>query len=86
MRIVAGKHRGRRLVAPQGHDIRPTSDRVREALFNLLAGAENRLRGCLLGRSRIVLRTFAEWLQPVARDLPGGMRSSALRPVHWARR
>ena len=37
MRIVAGKHRGRRLVAPQGHDIRPTSDRVREALFNLLA-------------------------------------------------
>jgi 16S rRNA (guanine966-N2)-methyltransferase len=37
MRIVAGKHRGRRLVAPAGHDIRPTSDRVREALFNLLA-------------------------------------------------
>ena len=37
MRIVAGKHRGRRLLAPQGHDIRPTSDRVREALFNLLA-------------------------------------------------
>jgi 16S rRNA (guanine966-N2)-methyltransferase len=37
MRIVAGKHRGRRLVAPSGHDIRPTSDRAREALFNLLA-------------------------------------------------
>ena len=37
MRIVAGRHRGRRLVAPAGKDIRPTSDRVREALFNLLA-------------------------------------------------
>lgn len=37
MRIVAGRHRGRRLVAPTGHDTRPTSDRVREALFNLLA-------------------------------------------------
>lgn len=37
MRIVAGRHRGRRLVAPPGHDTRPTSDRVREALFNLLA-------------------------------------------------
>ena len=37
MRIVAGRHRGRRLVAPKGHDTRPTSDRVRESLFNLLA-------------------------------------------------
>ncbi len=37
MRIVAGNHRSRRLVTPVGHDIRPTSDRVREALFNLLA-------------------------------------------------
>ena len=37
MRIVAGKHRGRRIEAPAGRDLRPTSDRVREALFNLLA-------------------------------------------------
>ena len=37
MRLVAGRHRGRRLVAPPGHGTRPTSDRVREALFNLLA-------------------------------------------------
>ena len=36
MRIVAGKHRGRRLVAPDGQAIRPTSDRAREALFDLL--------------------------------------------------
>lgn len=36
MRIVAGKHRGRPLTAPPGPDIRPTSDRAREGLFNIL--------------------------------------------------
>jgi 16S rRNA (guanine966-N2)-methyltransferase len=36
MRIVAGKHRGRRIAAPEGHDVRPTSDRAREAVFNIL--------------------------------------------------
>jgi len=36
MRIVAGKHRGRRLAAPGGRDVRPTSDRARQALFNIL--------------------------------------------------
>lgn len=37
MRIVAGSLRGRRLEAPEGLDVRPTSDRAREALFNRLA-------------------------------------------------
>ena len=37
MRIVGGKHRGRRLEAPTDLRIRPTSDRAREALFNILA-------------------------------------------------
>ena len=37
MRIVGGKHRGRRLAAPGGRNVRPTADRVREAVFNLLA-------------------------------------------------
>lgn len=36
MRIVAGSHGGRRLVAPPGDTTRPTSDRVREALFSML--------------------------------------------------
>jgi 16S rRNA (guanine966-N2)-methyltransferase len=36
MRIVAGQWKGRNLVAPQGRDTRPTSDRVREALFSSL--------------------------------------------------
>jgi len=36
MRIVAGKHKGRLLESPDGQDIRPTSDRVRESVFNIL--------------------------------------------------
>lgn len=36
MRIVGGRHRGRRLVTPAGLEVRPTSDRAREALFNIL--------------------------------------------------
>jgi 16S rRNA (guanine966-N2)-methyltransferase len=36
MRIVAGRHRGRSLVAPKGEVTRPTSERVRQALFDML--------------------------------------------------
>jgi 16S rRNA (guanine966-N2)-methyltransferase len=36
MRVVAGTARGRRLVAPDSQDTRPTSDRVRESIFNAL--------------------------------------------------
>lgn len=40
MRVVAGEARGRRLEAPDGADTRPTSDRVREAVFNSLASMD----------------------------------------------
>jgi len=36
MRVIAGSHRGRALRAPPGRETRPTSDRVREALFSIL--------------------------------------------------
>ena len=36
MRIIAGKHRGRKLAAPAGQTVRPSSDRLRQALFNIL--------------------------------------------------
>jgi 16S rRNA (guanine(966)-N(2))-methyltransferase RsmD len=36
MRVVAGAYGGRRLAAPDGSATRPTSDRVREALFSVL--------------------------------------------------
>ena len=40
MRIVAGELGGRRLRAPRGDSVRPTSDRVREALFSILGDVE----------------------------------------------
>ena len=38
MRIIAGKHRHRVLAAPEGRGVRPTADRAREAVFDILAG------------------------------------------------
>jgi 16S rRNA (guanine966-N2)-methyltransferase len=40
MRVIAGRLGGRRLKAPKGTATRPTSDRVREALFSMLGGVE----------------------------------------------
>jgi 16S rRNA (guanine966-N2)-methyltransferase len=36
MRIIAGSRKGSRIFAPRGYDVRPTGDRVREAVFNLV--------------------------------------------------
>ncbi len=40
MRVVAGQYGGRTLVAPRGGSTRPTSDRVREALFSIIGSVE----------------------------------------------
>lgn len=37
MRVIAGEYRGRNLKSPPSLDVRPTSDRLRETLFNVLA-------------------------------------------------
>lgn len=37
MRIVGGEFRGRSLATPKSNDIRPTTDRTRESLFNILS-------------------------------------------------
>jgi 16S rRNA (guanine966-N2)-methyltransferase len=37
LRIIAGKYRGRNLKSPPSLEVRPTSDRLRETLFNILA-------------------------------------------------
>lgn len=47
MRVVAGEFRGRKLVAPPGSATRPTTDKVREAVFNAL-GSMNVLDGALV--------------------------------------
>lgn len=36
MRIISGSHKGRKLVAPKNLPVRPTTDRSKEALFNIL--------------------------------------------------
>jgi 16S rRNA (guanine966-N2)-methyltransferase len=41
LRIIAGTHRGRRIAAPKGAHTRPTGDRVREALFNLVGPVDD---------------------------------------------
>ena len=40
MRVIAGELKGQRLVAPRGWKVRPTSDRVREAIFSALGDVE----------------------------------------------
>ncbi len=40
MRIVAGELRGRRLIGPRGDTTRPTTDKVREAIFNALGSLD----------------------------------------------
>jgi 16S rRNA (guanine966-N2)-methyltransferase len=50
MRIVAGTARGRRLVTPAGDEVRPTTDRVREAVFNALGSM-----GAVVGASVVDL-------------------------------
>lgn len=59
MRIVAGKHRGRPLTAPPGRQLRPTSDRVREAVFNALCHGNARIGDGDAVRDAVVLDGFA---------------------------
>jgi 16S rRNA (guanine966-N2)-methyltransferase len=44
VRVIAGRWKGRRLKSPRGDEVRPTTDRVKEAIFNLLGP---NIRGCL---------------------------------------
>jgi len=79
LRIVAGTARGRRLKTPRGQAIRPTADRAREALFNILGqrvqGA--RVADLFAGTGALGLEAlsrgaaeavFVDW-QPAALDL-----------------
>lgn len=42
MRVIAGQYRGRRLVTPDGLATRPTADRVKESVFNILGAGVGR--------------------------------------------
>ena len=47
MRIITGDYRGHRLVSPKTYDIRPTSDKVKEAVFSMLIPYLNEDSVCL---------------------------------------
>ena len=80
MRVIAGRYGGRRLQAPPGTATRPTSDRVREALFSILGArvAGARVLDLFAGSGALGLEalsrgaagvTFVDSAQPAIRSL-----------------
>lgn len=61
MRIIAGRLKGRRLIAPDGLDVRPTSDRLRETLFNVLGdtAADARVLDAFAGTGALGLEAWS---------------------------
>jgi 16S rRNA (guanine966-N2)-methyltransferase len=60
MRIIAGRLRGRPLSAPKGLATRPTTDRVREALFSILGNLEGqRVVDCYAGTGALGLEAVS---------------------------
>lgn len=57
MRVIAGRHRGRVLRAPEGAETRPTAERVRQALFDMLWHAA--WGGRMAVQDQLVLDVFA---------------------------
>lgn len=41
MRVIAGKYKGKKLFSPDGNDVRPTTDRIKETVFNILTAKSN---------------------------------------------
>jgi 16S rRNA (guanine966-N2)-methyltransferase len=74
MRIIAGEHRGRRLLAPPGLSTRPMLDRVREALFSTLGSARiegARVLDLFSGSGSLGLEALsrgAAWARMIERD------------------
>lgn len=76
MRIISGKARGKRLVEFAGARVRPTADRVREALFSILISRLKSLHGCK------VLDLFAGTGALALEALSRGAQSALLIETH----
>lgn len=65
MRIIAGEMRSRTIVAPKGTDTRPTLDRTRESLFNILAAEvpESRVLDLYAGSGALALEAISRGAQ-----------------------
>ena len=78
-RIVGGAARGRRLAVPRGDRVRPTSDKVREALFNILT---HRFEGPIDGAR--VLDLFAGAGTLGAPPEASATKPMRFKPAFWA--
>lgn len=88
MRVVAGRLGGRRLNAPPGRATRPTSDRVREALFSILGDVAGlRVLDLFAGSGALGIEalsrgaahaTFVERAAPAARTLAANLAALGL--------
>lgn len=67
MRVIAGTHRGRRLHGPKGGALRPTADRVKEALFSILSSrvAGSRFLDLYAGTGAIGIEALSRGAQHV---------------------
>jgi 16S rRNA (guanine966-N2)-methyltransferase len=63
MRIIAGTCKGRRLTSPKGRETRPTQDRVREAVFNILEaeGPFYQIADLFAGSGAMGLEAVSRW-------------------------
>ncbi|MDA0874222.1 MAG: 16S rRNA (guanine(966)-N(2))-methyltransferase RsmD [Bacteroidetes bacterium] len=75
MRIIGGRFKRRVLASPQGRDIRPTTDRTREAMFNLVGSRIDldgaRVADLFCGSGSLGLEAYsrgAGWVEFVDRD------------------
>ncbi len=68
MRVIAGTHRGRLLKGPRGRDTRPITDRVKENLFNILAGRvdEAVVADCFCGTGSLGIEALSRGAASVA--------------------
>jgi 16S rRNA (guanine(966)-N(2))-methyltransferase RsmD len=89
MRIVAGKYKGRLLRTVRGQDVRPTSDRLRETLFNVLAPriAESRFLDLCAGSGAVGIEalsrgcahvTLVERSRPACSVIRGNLESLSI--------
>ena len=92
MRVIAGAYGGRRLRAPAGLDTRPTSDRVREALFSVLGGEveEARVLDLFAGSGAVGIEalsrgaaaaTFVDAAEAAVRCVRANLEALSLRAV-----
>jgi 16S rRNA (guanine966-N2)-methyltransferase len=80
MRVIAGRFRGRKLSAPRGERTRPTSDRVREALFSVLGDvAAARVADLYAGTGALGIEALSRGASHVTFVEPAGPALACIR-------